>query len=243
MNNYLKFKYIISELSLSNITLLNKYYDIPAVSRNDNIWLLVLAIMQERKSNMLRAMYKPKSSALGVGELAKQYNINKDECNWPTRSGNFDVQPCNMNIEHVDNVTIDNKVYNIVKVPYDTKIFHGTKIIGITPSSQSWSNKNMTWFATTLEHTMPLGPFVIYEFTIDKDLILLFEQNITNNLGYTSGQTFMIPFMKIAEKIFQKYNIQLDGYIGCNECEIGLFKNSLGKLMYPPIRRKPLYIE
>ncbi len=198
----------------------------------------------KKRGTMMRSLFKPPAIAATSG-FADKYNIDS-ECEWPTRMGGFLVKDCQLPIKHLETVMIDDQEYDIVTVPIGTVLYHGTKEPNIKYESlNSWSKRAVTWFATTFDHTMTLGPMKVHEFTIKNTLTLLFVRNMKRKYNISSGFSFVRPLVVIKQQIIEKTTgrIHIDGYIGCNECEIGIFHESLNKLNYPSTIKNVPYIE
>jgi len=232
-----------------------KYYDVSANNKNDLCWLLAINNMKSsKKAKMFKGMYKPTRTTRGAGAggllNATKYNQSDDECRWPTRMGGFakTVKDCNFNMKPLRKFRFGDREFEIAVIPAGTDLYHGTKDKDMNPTGpDEWyenNRKKMVWFASTLDHTMPLGPMKIFKTTNKEDLTVVFFRN-KGMLNIDISKDLRPMVAKIAQKLYQETDgkVFIDGYMGCNECEIGIFLPSLSKLVYPVSEEKVPYIE
>ena len=255
----------LEKYSGKDLALLAKHRGVNADNKNDLCWLLSLDLIAKKRGTMItspesrvgkrvrtpslrQSLFKPVRAT--TSGFADKYNLDDSECKWPARIGGFLVKDCQLPIVPLETVTIDKDdggdEYDIVTVPVGSSLYHGTKDPARKHESvDSWSKQPVTWFATTLDHTMPLGPMKIHEFTTKEPLTLLFVRNMTKKYNISSGAVFIPMLISIGQQISEetKERIYIDGYVGCNECEIGILRKSLDKLNYPSTIKNAPYIE
>ncbi len=163
----------------------------------------------------------------------QQYNQSKDECRWPTTKFGLPVKDCNFILEAYKVVTLaDDFDVVLVKIPAGTKLYHATMIY---EKGRHWfetkppfnSERGMVWFTSTPEHTGPLNKTHILEYTVRSDLIMVFERNLEKHDG-VRGYEYTKILRNIKTKLMPN-SIFIDGYLGCNECEIAIFINHAKK--------------
>lgn len=168
---------------------------------------------------------------------SEQFNIHEDECRWPIdRFGNI-VRDCNFQFEPLEiELQIRKKNFPLVRLPAGTKIYHAT--IG----DQEWwktgypRNKQYggTWFTSTQAHSGNFGNAThVLEYELQEDATLLFVHNLATIESNLSGYNFVTKYLPyVRERLQSEHNISLDGYVGCNECEIYLSNNSIRQLLH-----------
>ena len=91
--------------------------------------------------------------------------------------------------------------------------------------------KKMVWFVTSETHANNIeGSHLLY-YKTKRPLLCLFERNIAKKYGNKrpdyAGNTFSVDiFPRIQYALREKANLLLDGYVGCNECEVGLLNKT-----------------
>lgn len=234
-----------------DLRILQDYYNVSANTRDDLCWILSLKIAENsHKGTMLRALHK-KGPIASTSGFADMYNLKPEECRWPTRMGGFLVKDCAFGTRPYETVRVKNPFTNtnitldIVELPARSHLYTGTKNPArVYNSSSDWpSTRGFVWFASTKDHTMPLGPVKIHTFVTNEPLLLLYVHNMTTELNISTGANFALALPKIRNEILKGTGINIDGYLGCNECEFGLFNSSLDKLQYPSSISNPPYIE
>ena len=124
----------------------------------------------------------------------------------------------------------------LVSIPAGTALYHSTNILDNewyqTDLPQN-TEKGLVWFTSTLSHALPLGRTHTLKYTTTQDLLMIFEQNLTRYGLGTRGYEYLHILHRIIRNL-QAKGIQLDGYLGCNECEIAILNKSVQKLSFPP---------
>lgn len=204
------------------------------IYKNLKIYELInlLKNFNTKKSLMLKSMYK-KNNVIGsgIGIKAEKLNKNPNECRWYTLNiGDGKIKNCNFNY-----VIKDYKNFKITTIPTNTELYHTSKTPRSLPlEPKDWSNKKLVWFTPSKAHLNIHLPEIIIKTKTKSKINLLFIQNLKLDLNINSGFNIFPKLIILCKKIKELYNIEIDGYIGCNECEIGLFNTSLNKLFYPP---------
>lgn len=106
---------------------------------------------------------------------------------------------------------------------------------GATPI-KLFSTIKGSWFASTIDHAKNIKHTYMLEIELKEDLTLLFIQNIATSYPVKKGINLFAlgnPYMKNIEVLKTKYSI--DGYVGCNECEIFVKDTSYHKLGIPKV--------
>lgn len=169
---------------------------------------------------------------------AEKYNKKDGECEWPINLIGKIVKPCNFNIQLVEKIPIFNtkKSAQIIKLPAGTNLYHGTII---SRKGKPWfikkhpsdTNKGGVWFTSTLEHQGNVNATYVLQYTTIRDMYGVFEQNLWNIGKGTTGNEY-IPYFNMLEQYIQKhYNINIEFYAGCNECEIYILNDSVKTVM------------
>ena len=188
-----------------------------------------------------QAMFKPSPSKHGVATFAQKYNQQADECSWPTTShmAPNSVKDCEFPVVPQGKMQYGEQIYELVTLPKGSEIYHGVKKKMEPPQGPgdwSQSKQPMTWFASTYLHTRPLEPTAVFKATVKEDMTLVYIHNLVTDLDVDAGFAFRPILLSMAEKIRVKSGGKLiiDGYVGCNECELGILRQALDKLDYPP---------
>ena len=183
------------------------------------------------------------------------YNQRNAECKWPVSKMGFPVRDCNFIMEahkviefgktsKEESINGTDEVVVLVKIPAGTKIYHSATIYQESKKGEKeWfeeyppfsSERGVVWFSSTPAHAGIFSKTHLLEYTTTEDLIMIYEKNIKRSHGIaTRGYEY-------AKKVLPSYMKRLrgekiDGYIGCNECEIGIFNRACkDKLEMPPI--------
>ena len=94
----------------------------------------------------------------------------------------------------------------------------------------SETGKNHYWFATTLQHAQVFSKSHMLTFEVIAPIKLLFIQNLYLQKGFVDGYNyFKSPKF---EKEMRDFGV--DGYAGCNECEVLLTSSGLKKISQKP---------
>lgn len=175
------------------------------------------------------------------------------ECRWIS-SLVGKVDQCNFILEAVDVFEIQDKKVVLVDIPEGTKLYHATFI---PMGGDKWfetqmpfdSGKGIVWFASTPMHSSVINHTHILEYTVEEPLRMVFERNIAISYadkGVTKGYDYL-PILAMTQiKLKELFGQKIDGYIGCNECEIGIFNDSIKEKLskHSVFREKSLaYIE
>lgn len=241
--------------SYDDLQILAEFYNIKETDKSNLCWLLAIHIINTQKAHMIednkilkksnkgglmKNIFKPQQTIRrGIANIADLYNTNDNKCEWPTTSNMSikTIEKCNIPMIPLKTIYYENKKIEIVKIPSGTKLFHGTKSPNFLPLNENdWIKgpQKMFWFATTFNHTRPHEPIKVLEITLKEDINLLFIRNISKELNISSGYEFYPLLLNILNKVQEENtNLIIDGYTGCNECEVGLLKKSLNKISYP----------
>lgn len=85
------------------------------------------------------------------------------------------------------------------------------------------SQHGIVWFTSTQKHAENINHTHILKYTTREKLNVIFEQNLTATYNENiRGYEYATTLRDIMRGIREKYDIILDGYVGCNECELGL---------------------
>jgi hypothetical protein len=109
-------------------------------------------------------------------------------------------------------------------------------------------DKRFGWFTSTLEHQNNINYTRVDSYKVVKPLLCVFEANLHStgmrgNQYYPSiliGTKNMCELVVTGSKALQgkSTDLSLDGYVGCDECEVGLTKDSIiGKLRYVKLEK------
>jgi len=166
-------------------------------------------------------------------EYRKNLNTNVGECKWMALSG---VRECNFNFETViERATSKND--DVVLLPQGTKLYNATQIL-----SNDWfrtrypsnTENGGVWFTSTLDHAKNISYYThILEYTTKEDLILLYIHNLKKYGDVkTRGYEFVRKhYRDIFFHIQETTGYKIQGYIGCNECEIFIENSQLPKTL------------
>jgi len=165
---------------------------------------------------------------------------DSEDCKWPTNLVGGNVKNCNFVLEIYSTPEYpsgiveygENKIV-LVKIPAGTKIYHATFV---PPFEKTWFNyrypenleKGMVWFASTIDHASMVNYNYMLTYITKKDMIVVYEKNLkiyNKGNSRTRGYEYLPIISNI--KSFLYPNIKIDGYIGCNECEFGIFNTSI----------------
>lgn len=251
-NYYLSKKDLHDNYSDDDLKILATHFNIDNNgTREDLCWLLAIQISKSVKTHKKGTMFKapapvskPRSliherfkplPKKQMGNLLWQskFNLSDDQCEWPTRLSGRPVVKCGFNAQPYKH----NKDINLVTVPAGTTLYRGVKDVNTEYNdfkSLLSVPRDLIWFASTEEHAMPLGPLAVHKMTTKEPLLLVFSRNLSKEFKVDTGFDMIVPLKLIAKQL-KNDNIEIDGYMGCNECEYGLFANetTLSKLDYP----------
>lgn len=191
-------------------------------------------------------MYKGKRpTPRSVGR--KRYNVDthknplKRECHWPTTLMGTNIKDCNFVLEFDEVVEVEiskNKFkFVLVRIPEGTKIYHATFSFGQIPwfeSKQPMSPKGIVWFASTYDHTGPIQKTHILTYTVKTDLVMIFEYDLLQYGDDVRGFEYFSRRLPVYIEKLREKGRHIDGYIGCNECEIGIINESISKISKKP---------
>lgn len=163
-----------------------------------------------------------------------KYNRYPGECRWPITKMGRPVKNCNFNVVHEGTFTGPrDELIEVVRVPTGTRLYHSTTIypgqdIWFVSNPPSNMERGVVWFTSDYDHTGYLSKTHILEYTVTEDLILIFEQNMSVKYGeiYT-GFEYVEEKLTYLTSVLDSQGVVIDGYMGCNECEIALFNGSI----------------
>lgn len=189
-------------------------------------------------------MYKPSGSPLPGSPLSRpaspltpkhagwklMFNKMEGECKWPLPPPLKGEQDCAFPFSSV--ALLDDAVSRVT-LPAGAKLYHATTIYpkdarapwftSATPFA-TVPGKAM-WFASSAIHAKHMNYTHVLEYTLTKDIDLLFVQNIATTFGRYGVSTGK-DLLRTPE--FHKYlTPEIVGYAGCNECEIAILKTHL----------------
>lgn len=194
---------------------------------------------------MLRQIYKKQRPVRLLGRT--QHNIDdhvnplKRNCQWPTTLMGTNIKECNFVLDFDDDIDVEISKTKfklvLVRIPRGTKIYHATISIGQkTPwfeLRQPSSSRGVVWFASTYQHTGPIQKTHVLTYIVEEDLVMIFEYNLMDYGDDVRGFEYVNRLHMYIEKLKQKGKY-IDGYIGCNECEIGILNESITKISKKP---------
>lgn len=181
----------------------------------------------------------------------EKYNQVDDECCWPTSLGSAKcvpcdfsdidmVQPSNRDELSIFGSKIDFDLLNEVLLKYQiiltiikqgTVLSHGT----LSPSKEWWKytvpKGDMVWFTTGKKHQKNIAKSHILKYIVKRPLLCFYERNIGKKYGVTNGHQYYQKIYPRLKRDMQSSGIRIDGYVGCNECEIGL-ENLSDKIIF-----------
>lgn len=170
-------------------------------------------------------------------------------CKYMTHLSGKSEKPCNFKI-----IKIPSRIQDILRgclrtsdvfviIPERTSLFRGTleyrEMGKIVPYVLG---KNFGWFTSTIEHQGNINFTRIDEYKTTKRLLCIFQPSlrkhlqVTGNSYYSWINVFNKGLLKCKNKIDTENEIlnllphgglELDGYIGCDECEIGLTRRAI----------------
>src|SRR3972149_718701 len=171
---------------------------------------------------------------------SERYNQSLNECEWPIDLRESKVKSCKFNFIMGPTFQYRKKTYQLVILPKETKLYHGTLVV----KGQPIKLREMIWLTSTLAHQGNFNSTHIFEFIVKEPLVLVFEPNLSLRYGSSVRGFEYKPILKAIQLYHQQeFKKSIDGYIGCNECEIGLFvKSFLDKVDQNPkvVREKSL---
>ena len=187
-----------------------------------------------KKDPRPRKRARGRSSSPGISPNYLRFNKEVDECRWISSLVGR-VSNCDFVLEGIDVVEVNGKELVIVEIPTGTKLYHATFI---PPGKEKWfetlmpfdSGKGLVWFASTSIHSSIINHTHMLEYTVDKPLTMVYEKNIAityANKRVTKGYDYLPILMGHMMKLASEFDINIDGYIGCNECEIGILNDSV----------------
>lgn len=176
-----------------------------------------------------------------------KFNLYDGQCEWPIylHTDNI-VSECRFPIE--DLKVFEKNEYGtikIVKLPKGTSIYHKTRAglanMNMNVKSTEWWNKSFpsnkslggVFFSTSKKHIeRNIGGTHILEYKTKRPVMLIYIQNIYKFCGAPDGNVFVkhcFPSVLKQLEIESDYNVE--GYIGCNECELFLNENSISSII------------
>lgn len=182
------------------------------------------------------------------------YNENASECKWPYSIRGGPVSDCNFPIKDVP-TDLTEFAYNknkpvkmdeflssenvkLVVIPKNTMLLHG--VLDSQYNRQWWVNSkpeseyNVVWFTSDNQHILNINATHILVYETNKNLLCLYEQNLRKKYGQNvRGYEYSRILRKYITRVANRYNILINGYVGCNECEIGLTNETAADLVGP----------
>lgn len=167
----------------------------------------------------------------GRGPHMREYlNQTEGECQWGAGPTSTERVPCGFPTPVKEeggwfSVTLEPgfMLYRSEKhAPGKSKWFNTTAI--------SETVKDHYWFATTLKHVQVFGGSHILHYEVMAPIKLLFIQNLYTQKGFKDGY----DYFKSPKFVKEMREYGVDGYAGCNECEILLTTPGLLKISQMP---------
>ena len=169
------------------------------------------------------------------------------DCNYKTHiAGIGGAKPCNFNIESLPNgieeainSCIGTNNIKFVIIPVGTIMYRGYLIYpGMSKNLLPWvRSKNFGWFTSTLEHQGNINHTHIQKFKTNKPLLCIFQHRL-HSTGMRGNQYYKYVKQYSDKLSYRDSSLMIDGYIGCDECEIGLTKESIQtKLLQGPLEQ------
>ena len=175
-----------------------------------------------------------------------RYNINPKECRWPTGLMENKIKDCKFVFSKEYNLNFRNNIIKIVHIPKNSYLYRGEILYDDKNYPVSQNNLPLVWFSASIDHLKNLSDKVLYlQYKTTRDLVLIYEQNISKKYGENVRGFEYIPFFnQLGKYIYKQYNVSIDGYVGCNECEIGIVNNIIEDVInLPPVIVKKVDIK
>lgn len=189
------------------------------------------------KSFPKRGAAKQRGSPISEGTHRSEiYNMTNGECRWP-----YDVFGNVGTCSFKPSMVYDSgKGYSIYVLEKGTEIYHSTVAIG---GAKWWENRypfssseGGTWFTSTDKHAKNFTTKShVLKYTIVRDIYLIFIQNIskyTDVVGLSGFEFVARHYAILKEKAKLEWGAtvpEIDGYLGCNECEIFIENDEIEK--------------
>lgn len=183
-------------------------------------------------------------------EVTDEGRIELENCEYKTHPAGFGGKKnCNFNIRK-----IPDKIQKVLRwctktqsvfviIPKGAKMYRGTLVSPNIEKLVPWVvDKNFGWFTSTIEHQGNVNYTQIDEYETREALLCMFEPNLHYsgmrgnsyyNYPVTAGQNARTKcnlfHVNEASELLNGRDLSLtiDGYVGCDECEIGLTKESI----------------
>lgn len=171
----------------------------------------------------------------------EKYNRKEGECCWPTTIGSNKCKPCDFSRVTYQPETIDelklfgdvdiNKLNSVLgKYNLVFSILRKGAIIGhstLSPKNSWWNTQtypkgNMVWFTVSKKHQKNIPKTHTLYYKVNKNILCFYERNIWEKYGVNTGQEYYDRVYNRIHREVLQCGLNINGYIGCNECEIGL---------------------
>lgn len=184
-----------------------------------------------RGGGSVAASKSPVSFASPSLHMRERLNKEEGECRWGAGPTSSKIVPCAFPTPKLEeggwfSVTLDRNF------PLYRSEKHGAgKPKWFDTTAISETGKPHYWFATTEEHVQVFGGTHILTFQVIAPIKLLFIQNLYLQKGFKDGYDYLKSPKFLRE--MEAYGV--DGYAGCNECEVLLTSSGLSKITQMPI--------
>lgn len=185
---------------------------------------------------MHRSIYKRSKVTLTPTHSQNVYNLKNNECRWPVNLIGSRVENCGF---HYD-VIYDQNNIKVVKLNKNSFLYHKTFIEVGKESSGWWLTDwpppryigGLFFNQSEIHQSLHPGTHQL-KYETKCEVQLLYIQNLTTQFKKTVGNDFVlsIEFKNLIQSL-EKDGIKIDGYMGCNECEIFIFNNTLKRCIY-----------
>lgn len=181
-------------------------------------------------------------------DLSRLYQpIQLPNCDYKVHpAGIGGAKPCNFNVQGIPqpiqdalNRCINTRNMMFVIIPAQTKMYRGTLVVGKMGRIVPWvKEKDFGWFTSTKRHQGNINYTHIQPFMTRAPLLCIFEPRL-HSTGMR-GNTFYREVVRYSKLLNSRDpDLVIDGYIGCDECEIGLTKEAImTKLLHGKIRQE-----
>lgn len=174
--------------------------------------------------------------------------FNPENCEYKTHiAGIGGKKPCNFKMKKLPKpiqtalewCTKLKSIY--VVIPTGTKMYRGTLVYSKMKKLVPWiPNKRFGWFTSTIEHQGNINYTQIDEYEVMEPLLCIFIPNLhskglrgneyyRNIIRASMTSETRCEIVEKASSMLQERdrNLNIDGYVGCDECEIGLTQPSI----------------
>lgn len=184
--------------------------------------------IKEIKFDRLKNKNKPK---LDPSSFQYKFNRKEGECRWPTVLTGGNVQDCRF-----DDFEVIEDYGNGIKVivlPKGTLLYHKYSPGPTSTFKKDEPTHKRGGLFFNIRQDVQRMHFgtrqLIYK--TPKDLNLVYVQNISSIFNYRVGEDFVKDIFKILKrKLEEQLNVSIDGYMGCNECEVYIINKETKKL-------------